>query len=309
MHRQIFKRHIQRHMGFEPDKIARDAGFVGILDQSLAALGLFDFACARQKRVEIAIFLNQLRGRLDPDTRHAGHIVDAVARQRLHVDDALRPDAEFLDYFLAANALVFHRVVERHAIAHELHQILIGRDDGGGSPRLGGKPCIGGDQIIRLVIFLLDRGDVEGANRIADEFKLRAQIFGRLGPVGFVFGIKPIPEGLGGMVENDRQMGRPLARYRITQKLPQHVAEPGHGADRQAIGFARQRRKRVKSTENIARSIYKKHVIAAFDRFIQHYSVLMLKFGLYHRTARAAVQKAVGGPNNIPLLAPMFEVS
>jgi len=35
----------------------------------------------------------------------------------------------------------------------------------------------------------------------------------------------------------------------------------------------------------------------------------MLKFDLYHRTARAAVQKAVGGPNNIPLLAPMFEVS
>ena len=40
-----------------------------------------------EQRFEIAVLADQLRRRLHADARHARHIVDGIARERLHVHD------------------------------------------------------------------------------------------------------------------------------------------------------------------------------------------------------------------------------
>ena len=82
-------------------------------------------------------------------------------------------DAEFFDHFGDAYAHVLHRVVHDHALVHELHEVLVGRDDGGGRACFAGDPRISGDQIIGLVPSLLEAGDLEGLHRLADKRKLR----------------------------------------------------------------------------------------------------------------------------------------
>ena len=120
-----------RHIVIERHELERDARILGILDQRLAALGLFDLARALQQRFEIAIGVDQFGRRLDADAAHARHIVGGVAGQRLHLDHLGRRHAEFLHHLGRADALVLHRVEQFDlAVDHQLHQVLVGRDDG-----------------------------------------------------------------------------------------------------------------------------------------------------------------------------------
>ena len=82
-------------------------------------------AGAGEKRVEVAVFVDQGRGGLDADARRARHVVDAVATQRLDVDDLLRRHPELLDHLFAAYTQVLHGVEHRHLVADQLHQVLV----------------------------------------------------------------------------------------------------------------------------------------------------------------------------------------
>ena len=53
-----------------------------------------------------------------------------------------------------------------HRRADELHQVLVGGDDRRVGARLAGQPRIGRDQVVGLVAFHLDAGQVEGARRM-----------------------------------------------------------------------------------------------------------------------------------------------
>ena len=55
---QIFNGHSQRDIAFQCDKIARDADLLGIVDEGLAALGLFDLFGAFQQGFHVAIFID-----------------------------------------------------------------------------------------------------------------------------------------------------------------------------------------------------------------------------------------------------------
>ena len=121
---------LERHVVLQRHELARDARLLGELDQLLAALGLLDLAGARQQRIEIAVFVDQLGRRLDADARHARHVVGRIAGQRLHVDDLVGRHAELLDHLVAADRLGLHGVEHDDAGAHQLHQVLVGRDDG-----------------------------------------------------------------------------------------------------------------------------------------------------------------------------------
>jgi len=265
MQSEIIKRHIERHMRFKPNEITRDARFIRVFNEGFTALGLFDFTRTRKQLIEIPIFGDELSGRLDADPRHARHIVNRVPRERLNINNTFGWHPKFLNDFIRADAFVFHRIVKRHTIANELHQILVRGDNGCGGTCLGGKPRIGRNQIIRLIVLLFDGRYFKSSYGVTDEFELRAQFLRRFGTVGLVIGVKPVAKGLGRMVKNHRKMGGPLARNRIPQQLPEHVAKTRHSSDRQPVGFARQRRQSVKSAENIARPVHQKHVVAAFD--------------------------------------------
>ncbi len=75
VHGQLVDRHVERHVLVERDQPLGDARDLGIVDQGLAALVLFDLAGARQQRFEVAIFADQLRRGLDADAGHARHVV------------------------------------------------------------------------------------------------------------------------------------------------------------------------------------------------------------------------------------------
>ena len=179
VHREVGDRHVERDALIERDQPAREPRLLGVLDQRLAPLLLLDLAGARQQRLEVAVFDDELRRGLDADARHARHVVGGIADQRLHLDHLVRRHAELLDHLGDADAAVLHGVVEHHRVADELHQVLVGRHDGGRRLGLAGEPRIGRDQVVGLEAVLLQAGDVEGVHRLADQRELRNEVVRR----------------------------------------------------------------------------------------------------------------------------------
>ena len=238
VHRELIERHVQFDLIVEQHQLPGDAGLFRILDQRLAPLRLLDLAGPQQQCFEIAIFNDQLRGGLDADAGYAGHVVGGIPGQRLHFDDLLRRDAELLDHLRDADAAVLHGVVHRHAVGDELHQILVRGDDGRGRAAFTGLAGVGRDQVVGLEAALFKAGQVERPHRLADQRKLRDQIFRRRRPVRLVVCIELVAERNFRFVEHDGQMRRPVVRRHVAQQLPQHVAEAQHGIDLQPVGFA-----------------------------------------------------------------------
>ena len=175
---KAFQREIQRCVAIQRHKAARDADLVGVVQQRLAAFGLLDFPRAGEKRFQIAVFLNKKGGGLDADPRCARHVIHRIPRKRLDIDHTVGADAEFLEHLLRADQLVLHRVEHAYAIADQLHKILVGGDDRDLPPRIARLAGQGCDDVIGLIAFGFNAGDVEGAGRVAGQGELRAQVFG-----------------------------------------------------------------------------------------------------------------------------------
>ena len=107
VHGEILGRHGQFGVRIECDELQRNARVLGVRHERLAALGLLDLARAAEQRFEIAIDAEQLRCCLHADARHAWHVVDAVAGQRLDLDDLVRRHAEAFDHLGACRCACF----------------------------------------------------------------------------------------------------------------------------------------------------------------------------------------------------------
>ncbi len=175
-------------------------------------------------------------------------------------------DAEFLHHLGGADAAVLHGVVHDDAVVDELHQVLVGGDDGGGGAGFARLAHIGRDQVVGLEAGLLEARQVEGAHRVADQRELRDEVVRRVRPVRLVVGIELVAEGLLRLVEHHGEMGRPLLRLHVAQQLPQHVAEAVHGIELQPVGLAGQRRQGVIGPEDVGRSVDQEDVIALVRR-------------------------------------------
>ncbi len=270
VHRDVGDRHVQFDVIVEGDELLRQPGLVGMLDQALAAFLLLDLAGALQQRLEVAEFANELRCGLDADAGDARHIVGRIADQGLDLDHLVGGHAELLDHLGNADAAVLHGVVHHDAVIHELHQVLVGRHDGGGGAGLAGLPRIGRDQVVGFEAALFDRWQVEGAHRRADKSELRNQVARRIGPMRLVVRVHVSAERLFRLVEHDREVGRLLAGLHIAQQLPQHVAEAEDGVDLQSVRLAAERRQRVIGAEDVARAIDQEDVIARLRRAAGH---------------------------------------
>ena len=177
----------------------------------------------------------------------------------------------------------------------ELHQVLVGGDDGGVGAGLAGLPRIGRDQVVRLEPLLLDAGQVEGARRLADQAELRDEIVGRRRAVRLVVGVELVAEGLRRIVENDGEMRRRHADIgvaRILHQLPHHVAEAEHRAGRQAVGFAVERRQGVIGAEDVAGAVDEEEVVAFFHG--RRGSALMLPVHGPQRLCQTTDRAALG---------------
>ena len=239
-----------RHVVLEPHQVPGNARLIGEGHEVLAALGLLDLRRPLQHRLEIAVGVDQLRRRLDPDPRDARHVVGRIPRQRLDIDHLVRPDAELLAHFPGADAAVTHRVHHGDGVRHQLHHILVRRHDGDLGALGLGFPRVGGDQIVGLVPLHLQARHVEGARRLADEFELGHQILGRVGPVGLVVGIDVVAKSPPRGVENDGE----VIGLGVLQQLHQHVAEAEHRVGRRAVAPVHRRQCMI-GAENVARSV------------------------------------------------------
>ena len=203
-----------------------------MLDQVLAPLGLLDLFGARQQPVEVAVVVDELRRGLDADAGHARHVVRAVAGERLHVDHPLRPHAEALLHLLRADLAVLEVVVHDHGVAFdELHQVLVGGDDGDPRTLRAGGVGVGRNQVVGLEALELDGRQVEGAGGLAHQRELRDQLLRRLAPVRLVGLVYLVAEGEPRRVEDHRGM----IRVGLPQDLPEHVGEAEHRVDRRAV--------------------------------------------------------------------------
>ena len=101
MQAQFVDRHFDRDIARQRHELLRDADeFDGFrIGQRLAPLRLLDFGRAREQRIKIAIVIDELRRRLDADAACAGHIIGRIARERLHIDDLVRRNAEIVEHF------------------------------------------------------------------------------------------------------------------------------------------------------------------------------------------------------------------
>ncbi len=261
-HFERVEREIERRLRVKLHQLPRQADLLGVVDQGLAPLVLFDLARAGEQAVQIAEFIDEQCGRLDPDAGRAGDVVHRIARQRLHIDDPLGPDAEFFEHAVAVDHLVLHRVAHLHGPIDELHQVLVGRDDGDPPARLDRLPREGGDDVVGLVIRDLDTGHVEGPRRLTGQRKLRAQVLGQLGPVGLVKGVEVVAEGLGRMIEDHRDMGGRVTAAVARDLVPQDVAKAADGPNRQPVRLACQRWQRVIGAKDIGRPVDQVQVTA-----------------------------------------------
>ncbi len=241
------ERRLQRNVAHEFDEALRQANERhGVrIGQRLAAPGLLDAGRLFEQRVEIAIFVDELGGGLDPDPFRARHIICRIPRERLHVDDLRRRHAEIIhdlgfrdEPFLArapGARRSRRRVVHCDAGTDELHQILVGGHDQHIRAFFARLRDVGGDQIVGFVDVLLDGREAEGADRRAHERKLRNEVFRRLGAMRLVIGIDVLAKGFLALVEDDREMGRRHAGRALAHELQQLRAKEPHRARRQAV--------------------------------------------------------------------------
>ncbi len=262
---EVRERLLDRNVILECDELAAEARLIGKLDETLTAFGLLDGVRARQQRVEIPELVDQLRCGLDANAGNARHIVDAVAHQRLNIDHLIRRHTELFDDLRATDAAILHRVEERDLVGDELHQILVRGNDGNACASLFGLPRIGRDEVVGFVAAHLDARNVEGAHRFPDQRKLRNEVFRHIRPVGLIFRVQLVAERVFAFVEDAGDVRRTLTLLGVLQELPEHVAEPGDGADGQPITFARQRRQRVVGAEDVARAVDQGDAVAGLN--------------------------------------------
>ena len=231
-----------------------------MLDQVFAQLAGFHRLGAVERGGQIAIFLDQLGRGLRPDAAHAGNIVDAVPHQCEHIADEVGRDAELFVHRVQPHADIFHRVEHvdmRRAIgrlADQLHQILVRRHDGDVPARAHCRFGIARDQVVGLIPLGFDARQRKGARRIADQRELRAQIFGRFGPVRLILVVDVVAERLAAMVQDDREVRRPVGVVQVLGELPEHRGVAIDRANRHALRV-RQRRQAVIGAEDVAGAI------------------------------------------------------
>ncbi len=263
--RHSLKRHRHGRVRLELDELTGELRHIGVRGEIFAAFGLLDLIEMRKKLVQAAEGRDELGRRLDADAGDTGNIVRRIAGERLDLDDLVRRHAEALFDLGLTDGLALHGIEHFDAGAHELHQVLVRRDNRHLGPGIGRIPGIGCDEIVGLVAGKLDGGHVEGADGVPHQRELRHEILGWWRAVRLVVLVDVVAKSLFGRIEDHRDMRRPLRALRLAQELVEHGAEAVQRACGQPVRFARKRRQRVICAEDVARAVNKIDVVALRD--------------------------------------------
>ena len=213
-----------------------------------------------QSRLQPAIFGDELRRRLGADTGNTRHIVDAVAHQRQHVAQLFGLHAELAHDIVGSAPLILHRVVHVDAGLDQLHQVLVGTDDGDMPSRCDRRLGVAGDDVVGLKPVFLDAGQGKSAGGVADHGELRNQILGRGRAVRLILVVHIVAERVRPLVQDHGHMRWPLGFAQLLGQLPQHRRIAIDRAHRLAMAVG-QRRKLVIGAEDIARAVDEVEVI------------------------------------------------
>ncbi len=192
-----------------------------MLLEALAVALAGHLAGAIEKSRQVAELVDELDRSLLADPRHPGHVVDRVALERHHVDHLGRRHAQvFFDQGRVVQLLAAG-VEERHVLVHELHQILVGRDQN--HLEALGRGLLGerAQNVVGLIVLELEDGNPQRLERAPDVGQLRDQILGHGRPVGLVVLELLAPDGGLGHVPGHAQ----VLRLFLAQELPEHVEE------------------------------------------------------------------------------------
>lgn len=240
-------------------------------DEIFLHLRFFHRRCGFERGFQIAIFADELGGGLGADAGDAGHIVDAVAHQREDVAKLLRLDAEFAHHIVGAAPLILHRVVHVDAGLDELHQILVGADDGDVPARRDGGLGVAGDDVVGLEPRFLDAGEGEGAGGVADHRELRNQVFRRGRAVRLILVVHVVAEGVAALVQYHCEMGRAFCFAQLIGQLPEHGGVAIDRADGLAM-LVGERRKLMIGAEDIAAAVHEVEMILRHGEGIAGYA-------------------------------------
>ena len=247
---EVLQRHGNRRIVAQGHESAAHAREIGMVDEVLSTPGLFDFPGVGEQRIEVAPVVDERRGGLDADPRHAGDVIGRVAGEGLHVDDLFRGNAEFPDHLGGADFAHTDGVEHDDAIADQLHEVLVAGGDGHAVAAGGGEAGIGGDQVVGLETGEFDGRQSEGPRGVAHQRELRHEGFRRFRAVGLVVGVDVVAEGDTGGIEQDGD----AVPFPGAGEFVDHVAEAEHGVGRRPVR-AVEGRQRVKGAEDEPRAV------------------------------------------------------
>jgi hypothetical protein len=183
----------------------------------------------REEAFERSVLDDQIARALFADARHALDVVDRIAHQRQDIDYLIRHDAELLLHAACVEPrAVVARVEDADAVADELEEVLVARDNGHVEPGrhrlLRQRP----DYIVRLVAFGGEDRHAQGFARGMHHGNLLRQLVRHRRSIGFVVGGEVVAERPSRQIEGRCDIGGVV----LVEQLAQHRDEDVHGVRR-----------------------------------------------------------------------------
>ncbi len=250
---ELLQVQVDRDVGVKNREPFGETSVIGVLhDRTFVGLGFGDRLNASDDRLDVAIGGDQFCGAFEANLGDAGDIVAGVAGKRLGVGNEPRWHAEFLHHLVRADPPIVHGVVQTHHGGHQLHQVFVARDDDDFVSCLLTLACQCGNDIVGLIALLDEDGYVHGGHELADEAKLRHQVFGGRFAVGFVFAVNFVSEGLLRPVEGNAKVLWIL----LAHELADHPGKTRDGICWHALAGG-QWSDCVESAEDVAAAVHK----------------------------------------------------
>ena len=149
------------------------AGGVGLLAQGCAGPRRAHLVGVFEQGIEGAPIADQLGGALGADAAHAGDVVARVAHQGAQIEDLAGRHAEALGHRGGVVAALLHRIQEDDAFVHQLHQVLVGGEDGH-PPVRSRSGDQGGDHVVGFAARNLEDRETVGGGELPRRGELGA---------------------------------------------------------------------------------------------------------------------------------------
>src|SRR2546422_996139 len=175
----------QAHVAADCRQPAREVHRLAVLTQPLAqtlcAAQLEDGDAAEigVQLIERGKLLHERRGRLVPDSRHPGDVVNLVPGERQVIGETLRRDSEVALDVAIAELLARPEIPQQIAVPDELREILVACDESRAHARSAHEAPQRADDVVRLVFPVDEYGEAEMPTQLPAALELQRETGGR----------------------------------------------------------------------------------------------------------------------------------